>query len=52
MSTTTAGATAGRRQQDTVLRTIPGERFTPYTLARKLAGYDEGLLDAVQLQRR
>ena len=36
MSTTTAGATAGRRQQDTVLRTIPGERFTPYTLARKL----------------
>jgi len=35
MSTTIAGATAGR-QQDTVLRTIPGERFTPYTLARKL----------------
>ena len=36
MSTTTAGAAAGRPQPDTVLRTIPGERFTPYTLARKL----------------
>ena len=36
MNTTTAGATTRRRQQDTVLRTIPGERFTPYTLARKL----------------
>lgn len=36
MSTTTAGAETRRRPQDMVLRTIPGERFTPYTLARKL----------------
>ena len=35
MSTTTAAAAPPRRQ-DLVLRTVPGERFTPYTLARKL----------------
>lgn len=33
MSTITA---APPRRQDLVLRTVPGERFTPYTLARKL----------------
>ena len=36
-------------RQDTVLRTIPGERFTPYTLARKLKAI--ALLESASFHR-
>ena len=49
MSTTTASATTRRRPPDTLQRTLPGERFTPYTLARKLDA--SVLLESASFQR-